>query len=114
MSTMIRRRAGLGLAAGLLGAGLALSGAGTAMADGPPGPPEDKISMACKAVKSPTDPGVAAALSLYGIQSQDVTGEVGFFCTPTEDPAVANFCAVDNQRDAFLALGNKGACPGGV
>lgn len=110
-ATTVRRRAGLGVAAGLLGAGLALGGASTAMAVDSP---EDKISMACNAVKSPSDPAVAGALSLYGIQAKDVKGEVGLFCTPTEDPAKANFCAIDNQRDAFLALGNKGACPGGA
>jgi len=100
-------RLGAGVAATLLGAAIAFPSAASAVAAAPP---PGEISMQCTAVKDSKDPGVAAALGLYGIQAQDVKGKVGFFCVPTEDPAKANFCAVANQKDTFLALGKEGPC----
>jgi len=104
----VSNRLRAGVAATLLGAALALP-AGTAMAD-VPGPAEDQVSMACGAIKDANDPGAGAALSLYGIQAKNVKGKVGFFCTPTDDPKKANFCAVADQKDPFLALGKEGPC----
>ena len=115
MTTSSRNRTKLraGIAAAALSAGFALSAAGPAAAAGA-SPPEDQISMACTAVKDSSDPAAAAALRFYGFDPEDVKGKVGFFCTPTEDPTKANFCAIANQKDAFLAIGTEGACKAGA
>jgi hypothetical protein len=103
-----RTRLGTAFAAAALGAAVFVP-AGSAVA----GPPEDMVPMKCSAVKESSDPGAAGALALYGFEAETVKGQVGFFCVPVTDAADANFCAIANQKDAFLAIGKDGPCAPG-